>query len=105
MKTARIIRILFIFTCAAWLSGAAFGQTTAFSYQGRLSAADSPATGTRLLRFTLFDENGAAIDQTLTVTNGVFYASLDFFGAAAFPGASRSLEIAGKINRWMGGCC
>ena len=84
------------------MSGAAFAQTTAFSYQGRLSEAGSPVTGTRFFRFTLFDENGAAIpratvDQTLTVTNGVFNASLDF-GAAAFSGANRSLEVAVKIN-------
>ena len=61
-----------------------------------------PVTGVRLFQFTLFDENGAAIagaviSQSLTVTNGVFNASLDF-GAAAFPGANRSLEIAVKIN-------
>ena len=102
MKTARIIRILFIFICAVSMSNAAFAQTTAFSYQGRLSESGSPVTGSRFFRFTLFDENGAAIpgatvDQTLTVTNGVFNAQLDF-GAAAFPGANRSLEIAVKIN-------
>ena len=80
----------------------AFAQTTAFSYQGRLSEAGAPVTGSRLFQFTLFDENGAAIpgaviSQTLTVTNGVFNTNLDF-GAAAFPGANRSLEIAVKIN-------
>ena len=80
----------------------AFAQTTAFSYQGRLSEAGAPVTGNRLFQFTLFDENGAVIpgaviNQTLTVTNGVFNTNLDF-GAAAFPGANRSLEIAVKIN-------
>jgi hypothetical protein len=40
---------------------AAFAQTTAFSYQGRLSEAGNPVTGTRFFRLTLFDENGLAI--------------------------------------------
>ena len=80
----------------------AHAQTTAFSYQGRLSEAGNPVTGTRFFRFTLFDENGAAIpgatlDQTLTVTNGIFNTSLDF-GAIAFPGANRSLKISVKTN-------
>lgn len=69
----------------------AFAQTTAFSYQGRLSKAGNAVTGTRFFRFALFNENGATtlgvvIDQTLTVTGGVFNTTLDF-GAAAFPGA------------------
>ena len=77
-------------------------QTTAFSYQGRLVEAGNPVTGTRIFSFTLFDENGAAIPgatvvQTLSVTNGIFSASLGF-GAGAFPGANRALEIAVKIN-------
>ena len=92
-----ICSFLFFLTAAN-----AFAQTTAFNYQGRLTEAGSPVTGTRFFRFTLFDENGAAIsgatvDQTLTVTNGVVNASLDF-GAGAFPGANRSLQIAVKIN-------
>jgi hypothetical protein len=77
-------------------------QTTAFSYQGRLVEAGNPVTGTRIFSFTLFDENGAAIPgatvvQTLSVTNGIFNTSLNF-GAGAFPGANRALEIAVKIN-------
>ena len=77
--------------CVVILSGTVVAQTTAFTYQGSLSEAGNPVTGTRFFRFTLFDENGAAIpgatvDQTLTVTNGVFNTSLDF-GANVFPGA------------------
>ena len=95
-------RILLAVFCVTILISAAQGQTTAFSYQGRLSEAGSPVSGTRFFRFTLFDESGVAIpgsviDRTLTVTNGVFNTSLDF-GAANFPGASRSLLISVKIN-------
>ncbi len=92
-----------IWSILLFLSAAtAFAQTTAFSYQGRLNEMGSPVSGTRYFRFTLFDENGAAIpgatvEQTLTVTNGVFNTSLDF-GAANFPGANRSLQISVKIN-------
>ncbi|HTH51128.1 MAG TPA: hypothetical protein VL501_04300 [Pyrinomonadaceae bacterium] len=77
-------------------------QTTAFSYQGRLTEAGSPVTGTRFFRFTLYDENGvpvpgATVDQTIIVTSGLFNATLDF-GSAAFPGADRTLQIAVKTN-------
>lgn len=101
--------MLKFFGCPAFLilylalAGASvFAQTTAFSYQGRLNEAGSPVTGTRYFRFTLYDENGAAIpgasvEQTLTVTNGVFNAAINF-GAATLPGANRSLEIAVKTN-------
>ena len=89
-----------ILICGIALSGRA--QTTAFSYQGRLVEMGNPVTGNRLFRFTLYDQNGAAIagatvEQTLTVTDGVFATSLDF-GSAAFPGATRTLETAVKIN-------
>lgn len=97
-----INRIVFFGLCVSILSVYAAAQTSAFSYQGRLSESGSPVTGTRFVRFTLFDETGAAIpgasiEQTVPVANGVFNATLDF-GAANFPGANRSLEIAVKIN-------
>jgi hypothetical protein len=96
------LNILSLIFCIGTFSAAAIAQTTAFTYQGSLSEAGNPVTGTRFFRFTLFDENGApmpgaTLDQTLTVTNGVFTTSLDF-GASVFPGANRSLEIAVKVN-------
>lgn len=96
------VKILILIFYFLIFSGAAQSQTTAFSYQGRLTESGSPVTGTRFFRFTLYDENGAAIpgaavEQNLTVTNGVFNTSLDF-GAGAFPGANRSLQIEVKIN-------
>lgn len=103
MREKYILKHLFIVLILTVLAiNTVFAQTTAFNYQGRLSESDSPVTGTRLFQFTLFDENGAAIpgaviSQTLTVTNGVFNANLDF-GAANFPSATRTLQIAVKIN-------
>ena len=61
MKTDRFVRISILCSVIFLITNAAFGQTTAFYYQGRLSESGSPVTGSRLFRFTLFDENGAAI--------------------------------------------
>jgi len=103
MTKESILKRIFIVSIFIALAVAnVFAQTTVFSYQGRLTELGSPVTGTRFFRFTLFDENGAAmpgavIQQTLTVTAGVFNTSLDF-GANAFPGADRSFEIAVKLN-------
>ena len=79
-------------------------QTTSFSYQGRLTDAGSPANGSFQMQFKLFDaaSGGAQIGTTLTdvpvtVTAGSFSVKLDF-GASAFPGANRFIEIAVRHN-------
>src|SRR5712691_11541231 len=81
---------------------AALGQTTGFTYQGRLTDGGTPANGNYDLQFALFDSlaNGAQVGSTQTintvaVSNGVFTVSLDF-GASAFTGASRFLEISAR---------
>jgi hypothetical protein len=92
---------LLIFACA----GAASAQTTSFTYQGRLTDGGSPANGTYEIQFTLWDATAGGTQQpqpapvTITrvnvqVTAGAFTVQppLDF-GAAAFPGADRYLEI------------
>lgn len=73
---------------------------TSFTYQGRLTDAGSPANGTYDLRFILYDAEtaGAAVGSTVTkedvtVTGGLFSVDLDF-GAAAFNGDARWVEIA-----------
>ena len=77
-------------------------QSTAFTYQGRLSAAGTAASGSFEMTFTLYDAmtNGSAIGSAqtnapLAVSNGLFTALLDF-GATAFLGDARWLEIAVK---------
>lgn len=79
-------------------------QTAAFTYQGRLNDTNGPASGTYDLQFTLLDalSSGSIVAGPLTspataVSNGLFTATLDF-GAAAFPGANRWLEIQVKTN-------
>ncbi len=73
---------------------------TTFTYQGRLVDAGSPANGTYDLRFILYDAEtgGAQVGTTVTrddvqVASGLFTVELDF-GAAAFQGDARWLEIA-----------
>lgn len=83
---------------------AARAQSTAFTYQGSLTAGGSPVTGSYDLIFSLFDTNfgGAAIagpatnDATL-VSNGLFTATIDF-GPGIFNGGSYWLEIGVQTN-------
>jgi hypothetical protein len=84
-------------------SSAATGQqTTAFTYQGQLTDAGTPANGSYDLRCALFDSvaGGTQIGSTQTVptvsaSSGIFTVQLDF-GVNAFPGANRFLEIGVK---------
>jgi len=88
-----------------WLliaTSTAFAQNTIFTYQGRLSDGGTAANGNYDLQFALFDSlsGGAQVGSTQTintvpVSNGVFTVSLDF-GANAFTGASRFLEISAR---------
>src|SRR5437870_4869254 len=80
----------------------AFAQTSSFTYQGRLTDGGKPANGNYDLQFALFDSlsGGTQVGSTQTmntvaVSNGVFTVSLDF-GANAFTGASRFLEISAR---------
>ena len=75
---------------------------SAFTYQGRLVDAGTPANGPYDLRFTLFDAatSGAPIGSPVTVNDvavaqGLFTVSLDF-GAAAFAADARWLEVAAR---------
>jgi hypothetical protein len=78
-------------------SAFASAQTSVFTYQGRFTDAGSAANGTYDMQFKLFDGTGNQIGATITngavqVSSGIFAVQLDF-GAAAFPGADRFLEI------------
>ncbi len=83
------------------LCATAQAQTTSFTYQGSLTFGGSLATGSYDLQFKLYDQLAGGSLQgspsTVTVfgvavTAGVFSVELDF-GATAFPGATRYLEI------------
>lgn len=77
-------------------------QSTMFTYQGKLTEAGNPATGTYDIQFRLFDTPllGTGLQQGSTLTNptvqvaaGSFTVQLDF-GPNVFSGAARYLEIA-----------
>lgn len=103
MKTVLITRLftallLFAAVCTAQ------AQSTAFTYQGRLSDNGAPANGLYDLQFTLKDAlsagNTVSTPHTLTpvgVTNGLFMVTLDF-GAGVFDGSARWLEIGVRTN-------
>lgn len=93
-------RAMSLFCLSFLLASATLAQTTAFTYQGKLTDASNPANGVYDLQFRLFDaltggnQVGATlIREDVQVMNGIFTTTLDFSGAA-FTGASRFLEIA-----------
>jgi hypothetical protein len=82
----------------------AFGQGTAFTYQGRLNNNGAPVSGRYDLQFTLFATNitGAAIAGPVTnaataVSNGLFTCAIDF-GQGVFTGVAYWLDIAVRTN-------
>lgn len=85
---------LFIFSIAV------SAQSTAFTYQGRLTDASMPqGNGSYTMKFRLYDasENGnqAGSEQTalVTVNNGIFATTLDFTAEPFSSGQLRFLEI------------
>ena len=86
------------------LADVARAQSTAFTYQGRLQNAGSPANGTYDFQFAVRDAftGGSPVGfnplaATLAVSNGLFTVTLDP-GAGVFAGADRWLEIAVRTN-------
>ena len=77
---------------------------TAFTYQGHLTAAALPANGSYDLKLTLYDDGsgpgvagGPLTNAAVAVSNGLFTVALDF-GAGAFNGNARWLEIGVRTN-------
>src|SRR5262245_48418710 len=98
MKTKTFARWLVL---ASWLNSgtALFSQTTAFTYQGKLSDNGAPVTGLYDMRFAVYSAAAAGTlvagplpANTLGVTNGLFAARIDF-GAGVFTGPARWLEV------------
>lgn len=104
MRNLQMLKKLFIFIGLVYLTAVAvFAQTTAFTYQGKLTVTGTQ-TATYDFEFNLCD--GAATDCSLPlatqqipnvpVSDGVFTVTLDF-AASAFDGVDRWLEI--KVKR------
>ncbi len=99
----RVSAVLALFLLTAVFSGAAKAQTSAFTYQGRLTDGGAAANGVYDLGFALYDaETGgnqigaAATRNAVNVANGIFTVSLDFGASPFASGANRFLEIAVK---------
>jgi hypothetical protein len=98
--------VILILVGSLWLSmPVVFAQSSSFTYQGRLQEGGTSANGSYDFQFALWDSanagTGTQIGTTQTVSNvavssGVFTVQLDF-GATAFSGANRFLEIAVRI--------
>jgi trimeric autotransporter adhesin len=95
--------ITIIFT-AFILVGAAFGQTSSFNYQGKLTETGAAANGTYQFTFRLYDAPAAGSqvgptlsDVSVTVADGTFSANLDF-GVSSFTGADRYLDVSVRKN-------
>ena len=108
MKISRLI-IIQILASIVLFAHSAFGQTTAFTYQGSLKDGASPANGNYDFEFKLFNlasggaQQGSTVQRlNVAVANGTFSVSLDF-GAAVLPGDYRFLEIGLRVNGNPGG--
>jgi|GEM_PF-3080615 len=89
-----LLTTLFIF------SGAVSAQTTAFTYQGRLTDASMPqGNGSYTMKFRLYDAEaggnqvGSELTALVTVTDGAFTTTLDFTAAPFSNGQTRWLEV------------
>jgi hypothetical protein len=94
------VRFPLLLVSLLFVPSALLAQSTAFTYQGRLTAAGSSANGLYEMSFTLYDAvtNGHVIGTPVTVapvavSNGLFTVALGF-GITAFTGPDRWLEIA-----------
>ncbi len=110
LKSQSIRTFAFALLLALLSCNLASAQTTAFTYQGKLTDAGNPANGNYDLQFKLFDALSGGAQQGETVTNptvavsaGIFTVTLDF-GPNVFGGANRWLEIgvrpAGSVNAY-----
>jgi hypothetical protein len=95
------IFMLSLMVCLIY-GGTASAQTTAFTYQGKLTDNNLAANGTYDMQFRLFDmpdagtgaQQGATFtNQTVQAINGIFTVQLDFGSAPLAAGANVYLEI------------
>jgi hypothetical protein len=102
MKIRNVILLLLLLSAA--VAPAIQAQTTALSYQGRLTSSSSPANGTFDFRFRLatdsFGNNfagGPFLTNGITVTGGLFTTEINF-GAAPFNGQELWLQVEVRTN-------
>lgn len=96
----RIVSTLLLALCLFFIPTAVGAQTSAFTYQGKLTDGANAANGSYDLQFILVDaETGgtqvsaAQARGAVNVSNGVFTVTLDFGANAFAAGANRFLQI------------
>jgi hypothetical protein len=105
MKAGNILLSVLVCFGLCGSFGSDLAQGTAFTCQGRLNDGALPATGIYDLKCSIYDSTndpgtlvaGPLTNSATAVSNGLFAATLDF-GAGAFNGAVRWLEIAVRTN-------
>ena len=102
-QTTITLALLALATLNSQLS-TAFAQGTAFTYEGQLYDGTGPANSIYDLRFAIFDAASAGnrvleplTNSAVAISNGLFTVTLDF-GAGAFDGTPRWLEIGVRTN-------
>src|SRR5205823_14656599 len=95
--------LLFTFVALWFRLAAAAPLGTAFTYQGRLTTSNTPATGNYDFQFVLYDAatgtNSLATNNltAVPVNNGLYTVALDF-GATPFDGSARFLDLSVRTN-------
>jgi len=109
MKTIRLLLACAALSTLNLQLSTAFAQGTAFTYQGVLSQSGAAVNGSNDLTFTLYNASsgGATVGTSnvfndLVISNGLFTVTLNF-GASAFDGTARWLEIAARPGASTGG--
>ncbi|HEX6189676.1 MAG TPA: hypothetical protein VFZ40_16490 [Pyrinomonadaceae bacterium] len=98
-NSIRFVAIVFVMLLSA---GGALGQTTSFTYQGKLTDGGTPANGTYQMQFSLHSAVSGDANQigstttidSVSVTNGTFTVELNFTAPNAFDGGARWLKMA-----------
>ena len=105
MKAKTSLLAAVVFCCSLTASLPVYAQGTAFTYQGQLTASNSPAHGTYNMTFKLWNagSGGTQAGSTITtngviiVTNGLYTVYLDF-GNQYANGTSYWLELGVETN-------
>ncbi|MDQ4123489.1 MAG: hypothetical protein M3209_18795 [Acidobacteriota bacterium] len=104
MKSQVFIHLTFFFIIAL-CAFSANAQTTAFTYQGRLTdGSDQTPTAEYDLQFNLFSvqaggsplNNSPIVIENISVNDGLFAVQLDF--GSLFDGTARFMEISLTLN-------
>jgi hypothetical protein len=98
----KALQALLVLIVTLSLTGPLWPQSSEISYQGRLQSSGQPFDGSANLSFRLFDSQSGGnqigpdqIRDNTAIEEGLFQVVLDF-GAAAFDGSARFLEI--RVN-------